>query len=256
MAIKRRVTALSRLSRKASTIRGRCRPGRLAKGCRERTGFAEADLQRDLGDRARGLRQEHLGLLDATGVVIAMGRHAERSLERPAEMICAQPNEARQGGERDMLGDVVFDIRGYDALLPAGEAAACRRFDAARASVAAPELVCQHHAERLAILSIFSAVLDQGRHFDGCFPHRAVFEEQARRQGRARCTRAWSERRFGGIEIEIDNAAARTGLLPLAILMTRRYKGELAFDISLRRGGVNQHLFPGSLNIYTPYCNA
>ena len=38
------------------------------------------------------------GVLDATGVVIAMGRHAERSLERPAEMIRAQPNEARQGG--------------------------------------------------------------------------------------------------------------------------------------------------------------
>src|SRR4029450_6828416 len=108
MAIKRRVTALSQLSCKASTIGGGCRPGRLAKGCRERAGLAEADLQRDLGDRARGLRQEHLGVLDATGVVIAMGRHAERSLERPAEMIRAQPNEARQCGERYILGTVVF----------------------------------------------------------------------------------------------------------------------------------------------------
>ena len=56
MAIKRRVIALSGLS-KASAVSGWRRSGRLAKGYRERTRFAEADLQRDLGDRARGLRQ-------------------------------------------------------------------------------------------------------------------------------------------------------------------------------------------------------
>jgi hypothetical protein len=65
-------------------------------------------------------------------------------------MIRAQPNEARQGGERYMLGDVFFDIRGYDAPLPAGEPAACRRFDAARARGAAHELMCQHDAKCLA----------------------------------------------------------------------------------------------------------
>src|SRR2546430_11588192 len=117
MAIKPRVIALSRLS-KASPVRGRCRARRLAKGCRERTRFAEADLQRDLGDRGRGLRQQRPGVLDAAGVVIAMGRHAERLLEGSAEMIRAQANEARQRRERDLFGDVVFNVSGYTALLP------------------------------------------------------------------------------------------------------------------------------------------
>src|SRR4029450_11511509 len=151
MAIKRRVTALSQLSCKASTICGRCRPGRLAKGCRERARLAKDDLQRALRDSASALRQEHLAVLDATDVAIARGRHAERSFERPAEMIGAQPNEARQGGERYLLGNVFFDIRGYDALLPGSETAACGRFDAARAGVAAHELMCQNHAARIAI---------------------------------------------------------------------------------------------------------
>src|SRR5262249_2937055 len=127
----------------ASAIRGRCRAGCLAKGRRERTRFAEADRQRDLGDRARGPRQERLGVVDATSVVIAVGRHAERPLEGPAEMIRAQPNTVREGSERYLLGDVFFDVRGHDPLLPGGETAARRRFDAARSSAAAHELMRQ-----------------------------------------------------------------------------------------------------------------
>src|SRR6476620_3216799 len=112
MAIKRRVIALSRLS-KASVVSGRRRSGCLAKGYRERTRFAEADLQRDLGDRARGLRQQRLGVLDATSIVIAMGRHAERPLEGPAEMVRAEPNGARERGERYLLGDMFFDVAAH-----------------------------------------------------------------------------------------------------------------------------------------------
>src|SRR5215471_4513427 len=188
MAIKRRVIAASRLS-KASAITGRCRPSRLAKSCGERTRFAEADLQRDLGDRARGLRQERLGVLDATSVVIAMGWRAERSLERPAEMIRAQSNEVRERGERYLRGDMFFDVAAHSALLPGGETAARRRFDAARASAAAHELMRQHDAECLAVMPILTAALDKLAQFDRGFPQRLVFEEQAWRQGRVRaCT--------------------------------------------------------------------
>src|SRR5260221_8765215 len=135
IAPRRRVIVLSRLS-EAAAIRGRRRPSRLAKAGGERTGFAEADLQRDLGDRARGLRQQRLGILDAPRVVVAVGRHAERLLERSAEMIGAQANKLRQRGERYLSGDVFFDVSGHTALLPGSEAAARRRFCAAPGEVA------------------------------------------------------------------------------------------------------------------------
>src|SRR6516162_8468903 len=221
----------------ASAIRGRCRAGCLAKSRRERTRFAEADRQRNLGDRACWPRQQRLGVVDATSVVIAVGRHAERPLEGPAEMVRAQPNTVREGSERYLLGDVFFDIRGHDPLLPGGETAARRRFDAARSSAAAHELMRQHGAECLAVMPIVTAALDQPAQFDRGVPQRLVFEEQAWRQGRVRCACCGIDGHFGGIEIEINDAAAGAGLSPLAIFMTRRHKGELAFDISQRRTG-------------------
>src|SRR5262249_56575291 len=108
-----------------------------------------------------------------------MGRHAERPLERPAEMIRAQPNEVRERGERYLRGDVFFDIRGHHPLLPAGETATRRRFDAAPASAAAPELMHQHDAEGLPIMPILTTALDQLAQFDRRFPPPLVFEEQA-----------------------------------------------------------------------------
>src|SRR5262249_47192663 len=208
----------------------RRRPRRLAKGRGERTGFAKANFERDPGDRARGLGQQHLRVLDATGVVVAMGRHAERSLERPAEMVSAQPNGARQGVERYVLGEMFFYIRRRNALLPAGESATCRRLDALRAVVAAHELVRQYDAERLAIMPVFGAALDQPAQFDRRFPQRLVFEERPWRQRRLRTTA-----HFGGIEIDIHHAAARAGLLRLAVFVTSRHEGELALDVSQRR---------------------
>src|SRR5262249_60049654 len=159
-------------------ISGRCRPGCLAKGCRERGCLAEADRQRDVGDRARGPRQERLGVFDATSVVIAVGRHAERPLEGPAEMIRAQPNAVRERGERYLLCDMFFYVRGDDPLLPGGETAARRRFDAARTSVAADELVRQHDAERLAIMPILTAALHQPAQLYPCGPQRPVFQKK------------------------------------------------------------------------------
>src|SRR5215471_11634641 len=174
-------------------------------------------------------------MLDATSVVIAMGRHAERPLERPAEMIGAEPNGARERGERYLLGDMFFNVAAHGPLLPSGETAARGRFYAAYAGAAAHELMRQHDAECLAVMPIFAAVLDQPAQFDRGFPQRLVFEEQAWRQGRVLRACPWIDKHFGGIEVEIHNAAARAGRLPLAVLMTRRHKRELAFEVSQRR---------------------
>src|SRR5262245_19098413 len=151
-------------------------------------------------------------------------------------MIRAQPNEMRERGERYLRGDTFFDVAAQSALLPSGESAGIRRFDAAHASAAAHELMRQHDAECLAVMPILTAALDQLAQFDRGFPQRLVFEEQAWRQGRVRAC-PWIDGHFGGIEIEIHDATAGAGLLPLAILMTSRHKGELVLDISQRRMG-------------------
>src|SRR5262249_60214790 len=140
----------------AAAVRGRRRPGRLAKACGERTRFAESDLERDLGDRGRGLRQQRPGVLDAASVVIAMGRHAERLLEGSAEMIGAQANELRQRGERYLFRHALFNVSGHGALLPGSETAARRRFGATRADVAVNEGMGQHDAERLPIMLVLT----------------------------------------------------------------------------------------------------
>src|SRR5258708_39381010 len=152
-------------------------------------------------------------------------------------MIRAEPNGARERGERYLLGDMFFDVAAHGPLLPGGETAARRWLDAAHASAAAHELMRQHDAERLAVMPIFTAVLDQPAQFDRGFPQRLVFEEQAWRQKRVLRACPWIDGHLGGIEVEIHDATARAGLFPLAILMTRPPDGELAFDISQRRTG-------------------
>src|SRR5260370_10336996 len=149
-------------------------------------------------------------------------------------MIRAEPNGARERGERYLLGDMFLGVAAHGPLLPGGEAAARRWLDAAHASAAAHELMRQHDAERLAVMPIFTAVLDQPAQFDRGFPQRLVFEEQAWRQRRVRRACPWIDGHLGGIEVEIHNATTRAGLMPLAILMTRRHEGELAVDISQR----------------------
>src|SRR5260370_42144940 len=98
-------------------------------------------------------------------------------------MIRAEPNGARERGERYLLGDMFFDVAAHGPLLPGGETAARRRFDAAHASAAAHALMRYHDPECLAVMPIFTAVLDQPPQFDPGFPHRLVFEAQAWRQG-------------------------------------------------------------------------
>src|SRR5258707_7494433 len=116
--------------------------------------------------------------------MIAMARHAERPLEGSVEMIRAEPNGARERGERYLLGDMFFDVVANGPLLPGGETAARRRFRAAHGSAAAHNLMRQHDAEGPAGMPIFTAALDQPAQFDRGFPQRLVFAEQTLRQRR------------------------------------------------------------------------
>src|SRR5262249_28498780 len=83
----------------------------------------------------------------------------------------------------------------------------------------------------------FIAPVNEVARCAGVSPRRLVFEEQGWGQGGARRACPGIGGRLGGIEIKIHEAAAGAGLLPLAILMTRRHEGELAFDVSQRRTG-------------------
>src|SRR5260370_7432645 len=161
-----------------------------------------------------------------------MGRHAERPLEGPAEMIRAEPNGARERGERYLLGDMFFDVVATGPLLPGGETAERRRFDAAQAGAAAQKLMRQHDAECLAVMPIFTAALDQPAQFDRGFPQRLVFEEQAWRQGRVLRACPWIDGHFGGIEIKIHETAAGPGLLPLPFPLTPPPKPHLPLPTS------------------------
>src|SRR6266436_2580440 len=62
-------------------------------------------------------------------------------------MIRAEPNGARERGERYLLGDMFFDVAAHGPLLPGGETAARRWLDAAHASAAAHELMRRHEGE-------------------------------------------------------------------------------------------------------------
>src|SRR5712671_2723761 len=108
----------------AALIAARRLSGDLAERGSERARLAEAEGEPDLGDRVPARGQHDLGLLDAASGVIAMRWHAERLLEGAAEIIGGEPGETGKRRERDLLEQMLLDIRGHDPLLPRGEPAA------------------------------------------------------------------------------------------------------------------------------------
>jgi hypothetical protein len=64
---------------------------------------------------------------DACGTV---RRYAERLLECATEVVGAQTGDLGEGGERDLLVEVLLDVPRDGSLLPAGKAAPDRRLDA------------------------------------------------------------------------------------------------------------------------------
>ena len=109
-----------------------------------------------------------------------MRRHAERLLERPAEMVRAQASVLGEGGERDLVGDMLLDIARGGALLPASEATSDWNLDASPTRTKTHKFMGEHDAERFAIEPIDGlGTFDQGLQLDRDVPQPLVFEEQS-----------------------------------------------------------------------------
>ena len=84
-------------------VGARGEPGRLAEGRRERTGLAVTNGQSDVGHRVRSGGEKLLGVLHPAIGVVAVRRNAERLLERPAEVVGAEPHQLGEAGEGNGL---------------------------------------------------------------------------------------------------------------------------------------------------------
>lgn len=100
-----------------------------------------------------------------------MGRHAERLLECPAEMVRAQVSELGEGSERDLVGDMLLDIARDSALLPAGDPSPDRRRNVGPTRTETYEFVGEHDSERFAVKLIDGpGSFDQGLQSDRDVP--------------------------------------------------------------------------------------
>src|SRR5262245_48202573 len=125
--------------------------GQPAKCRRERARLAESHGDPDLGHRHCRFCKQHLAAFYSPLDVIAMRWDAERLLEGAGEVIGAQPRQARQGRQRNVLIEVFLDMGRDHALLPAGKPAAHRRTARLVAATEAPKLVHQNAAKSLEV---------------------------------------------------------------------------------------------------------
>ncbi|MEI9985545.1 MAG: hypothetical protein WDN69_21550 [Aliidongia sp.] len=111
------------------------------------------------------------------------GRHSKRVLEGTAEMERCLANQLRQAGEFYPLGEMLFDIRSRDALLPRPESTAHRRPARDSAPLETPKLAHKDHAQRpeIKLISLFRLV-DQIGQLECRMPQSFILEEQPRRK--------------------------------------------------------------------------
>jgi len=109
--------------------------------------------------------------------VISARRQAEGLLERPTEIVRAQTDQLGKPGERYLLGKVLIDIGGDDALLPSRETPSHRSFAAPNPGI-------------------------EPRQLERRLPQRVVLEEQPRGQDRACGAHLTRRPHLSGIEIE------------------------------------------------------
>jgi hypothetical protein len=80
-----------------------------------------------------------------------MRRHAERLLERSAEMVRTEARELSEGRERDLICDVLLDVVRDGAFLPAGKPTPDRRLDTRHGRTETYEFMGEHDSKRFAI---------------------------------------------------------------------------------------------------------
>src|SRR5258708_21035509 len=204
----------------------------------ERARLAEANFERDRSDGQLTLRQELLGPLDSAIGVISVRRHPEGTLERPREMVWAEPRQISEGREQDIVGDMLLDIGGHPLLLPARKPATTNRPPTCTVTIDAYELVRQHDAERFGVLPVHRArVLDQRLELEGGLPEGAIVKKQPRLEfDLAEAQRGIGERP-ARIDVEISCARQRARFLRSAEIMSGRNEGQLAREIAQGRPG-------------------
>src|SRR5947209_13122487 len=194
----------SRRSLKAALIGTRRLPTDLPEGGGKRTRVAEAEGEADLGYRVFSGGQHYLCLLDPLIGMIAMRRNTERLFKRAAKVVRAQPREAGQHRERNLLGQVLVDISGYHPLLPGGEATPHRRFAARGSAIQSNQFVHQEDAKSFDIETVLGAArVDRLPQFRGSAPDGRILEQKPRCEGDIRVVPFELGLQVGRVEIEI-----------------------------------------------------
>src|SRR5882762_5715773 len=168
--------------------------------------------------------------------VITVRRHAEGTLERAGEMVRAQPRQFGEGGERDVVGDMLLDIGGHPLLLPGRKAATTDRLAERSATVDANELVRQRDAERFGVLPVHRArVLDLRLELESGLPECAIVKEQARLELDLAEPQCRIGERSARINIEIGRMRQRARPLRTLKIMPRGNEGQLVGEIAQGR---------------------
>src|SRR6267378_128864 len=170
--------------------------------------------------------------------VITVRRHAEGTLERAGEMVRAQPRQFGEGGERDVVGDMLLDIGGHPLLLPGRKAATTDRLAERSATVDANELVRQRDAERFGVLPVHRArVLDLRLELESGLPEIAIVKEQARLElDLAEPQRGIGERP-ARIDAKMGYTRQHARSLPSVEVMPGRDEGQLVREVAQGRPG-------------------
>ncbi len=169
-----------------------------------------------------------LGAFDAAARHIAVRRLAEGLLEQAGEMEGAEPHQLGQGGQRDLLMQMGFDIVVENASVTGRETRAGNR-RIGLGTVDLRQAVCQHGDERVAIAFRMAAgILDLllQRHRGG--PQHLVEEEQARLEVDLLEAQLGIDQRAVGVEGDHHRAQQFARPLPAMEGMARRHEGDAA----------------------------
>src|SRR5712671_627706 len=216
-------------------IAGRRKSGGVSEGRGERARGAEADRNSDIGHGGGGLRQQNLRVLHSTVSMKSVRRDAERFLERPTKVVGTQSDELGEGGERDLLRQMLFDMRNDGTLLPGRETAPGRQPRAAGTRIEPHELVRQDSAERFAIEPVAGLrAIDHRLQLGRYVPDRRVLEEQPWGKRYGTTCRIRSDRKRRRIEIKMCSTDQTARLLPIIVFMTGRHEDELPLVVSQR----------------------
>src|SRR5882757_2372272 len=149
-----------------------------------------------------------------------------------------EPRQFGEGGERDVVGDMLLDISGHPLLLPARKAATIDRLAACSTTVDANQLVHQRDAERFGVLPVHRArVLDLRLQLESGLQEIAIVKEQARLELDLVEPQRGIGERPARIDVEPGCTRQRARSVPSADVMPGRDEGQLVREIAQGRPG-------------------